>query len=207
MDIDKINEMVLDILKEISNIGSGNAVTSLAKIIGKKINMQVPQVKILHLNEVTDILGSAEKEVCGVYFDIIEGLSGNILFILPMESACYLVDMLMNRTFKSSYTLNEMELSALAEIGNILAGSYITALSSLINIRLLISPPAITIDMAGALLSVPAISFGEIGDKVLFIQTTFIEGDYNVDGYFFLIPQMDSLNTLFKALGVEIDGK
>lgn len=205
MDVDKLNEVVIDILKELSNIGSGNAITSLAKLIGKRINMQVPQVKILQLNEVTDILGSAEEVVCGVYFDIIEGINGNILFIFPMESACYLIDMLMNRKYESTYQLNDIELSALSEIGNILAGSYITALSSLVNIKLLISPPAITVDMAGALLSVPAISFGEIGDKVLFIQTTFIEGNSNVDGYFFLIPQMDSLNKLFNALGVETD--
>jgi CheC-like family. len=185
MDIDKINEMVLDILKEVSNIGSGNAITSLAKIVGKRINMNVPQVRILELNEVTDILGSAETEVCGVYFDIIEGLDGNILFIFPMNSACYLVDMLMNRPYNGIYHLNEIELSALSEIGNILAGSYITALSTLINIKLLISPPAISIDMAGALLSVPAVSFGEVSDKVLFIQTSFIEGENNVDGYFF----------------------
>lgn len=206
MDVDKLNEIVIDILKEISNIGSGNAITSLAKLIGKRIDMHVPQVKILQLSEVTDLLGSAEEVVCGVYFDIIEGINGNILFIFPMESACYLIDMLMNRKYENIYQLNDIELSALSEIGNILAGSYITALSSLVNIKLLISPPAITVDMAGALLSVPAISFGEIGDKVLFIQTTFIEGINNVDGYFFLIPQMDSLNKLFNALGVETDG-
>ena len=200
MDIDKLNSDVLDVLKEICNIGSGNAVTSLAKIIGKKINMEVPQVKILPLNKVTDILGCADTVVCGVYFDIIEGINGN------MESADYLLEKLMNREIDDMHELDEIDISALSEIGNILAGSYITALSSLINVNIKISPPAVTIDMAGALLSVPAISFGEIGDKVIFIQTTFIEGVHNLDGYFFLIPKMDSLNKLLKALGVKIDG-
>ncbi len=202
MDIDKINSNVLDVLKEISNIGSGNAITSLAAILGEKINMQVPQVQILQLSEVTNILGSPENSVCGIYFDIVEGINGNILFIFPLESVCYLVEKLMNRAINNVYELNELELSAVGEIGNILAGSYITALSSLTKIKIMISTPAVTIDMAGALLSVPAIPFGEIGDKVIFIQTNFIEGVHNIDGYFFLIPQMDSLNKLLKALGV-----
>ncbi len=201
MDINNINSMLLDILKEIGNIGSGNAATALASMIDKKIDMEVPQVKILEFKDVTDILGGAEIPVAGIYFELSGDIDGNIMFILNLESACNLVNMLFNRE-NTKTELEDMDLSALSEVGNILAASYVNSLSNLTSLTLKISIPSISIDMAGAILSVPAIEFGQIADNVLFIETQFEEGNNKVIGDLFLIPKMDSFNKILQKLGV-----
>ncbi|ABY92952.1 chemotaxis protein CheC [Thermoanaerobacter brockii subsp. lactiethylicus] len=205
MDINRLNEMYIDILKELGNIGSGNAITALSTMIGKKMDMQVPKVKILDFKEVSDIFGSADTIIVGIYFDLDGDVKGNILFALDIKSAASLIWSLMGLEVKEEF--DELEKSALEEIGNIMAGSYVASLSTLTSLNIKISPPAISIDMAGAILSVPAIKYGEISDKILFIETQFIEGEKLIKGDFFLIPDINSFDLILKALGVEVNGK
>jgi len=112
--------------------------------------------------------------------------------------------MLCNRQkdVENPQPFDEIEISALKEIGNILTGSYLSAISMLTNLKITYSIPEIAIDMAGAILSVPAIEFAKLGDTVLYIETEFSEGDKKVFGDFFLIPDLDSYEVLLKALGV-----
>lgn len=204
MNINKINETYIDVLKELGNIGSGNAITALASLIGKKIDMKIPTVRLMELNEVQDIFGLADTIIVGIYFDLEGSVNGNILFSLDIESASYLIQYLMGVNVGDEFT--EIEKSALEEIGNIMAGSYVSSLSTLTNLDMKISPPAISIDMAGAILSVPAIKFSELSDKILFIETEFFEGNRLIKGDFFLIPDIESFDKILNALGVELDG-
>lgn len=201
MNIDNINSILLDVLKEIGNIGSGNAATALASMIDKKVDMDVPQVKILEFSDVTDVLGGPEIPVAGIYFELSGDIEGNIMFVLNVESAKNLVSMLFNRPNVND-SLEDMDMSALSEVGNILAASYINSLSTLTGMTLKISIPSISIDMAGAILSVPAIEFGQLGDRILFIETQFEEDNKRVAGDLFLIPKMDSFSKMLKKLGV-----
>jgi chemotaxis protein CheC len=200
---DQMDGIVLDVLKEIGNIGAGNAATALAKMIDKKVDMKVPKVSILEFKEVPELLGGEETQVCGIFFKIEGDINGSIMFLLEMESAFNLIDLLMPR---EEHLMDEFTYSALQEIGNILSGSYIASLSGLTNLNMHISVPSLCIDMAGAILSVPAIQFGQIGDKILIIENQFIEPDENeaVRGFFFLIPDVESYEILFKSLGVNI---
>ena len=95
-----------------------------------------------------------------------------------------------------------MEASALQEIGNIITGAYLSSLSNLTQMSINASIPYIAIDMAGAILSVPAIEFGKIGDNALLIQTEFGENDTQVNGFFILIPTLDSYNAILSSLGL-----
>lgn len=204
IDFDQMNSnLIIDVLREIGNIGAGNAATSLAKMIDKKIDMKVPVVKLLEFDEVPEILGGPENVVCGIFFKIEGDITGSIMFVLDQESAINLVDLLMPR---EQAEFDEFTISALKEIGNILSGSYIASLSGLTNLKIKISIPAIAIDMAGAILSVPAIHFGQMSDNVMIIQNEFIETEAakSVDGYFFLIPDMESYEVLLGSLGVSI---
>lgn len=97
--------------------------------------------------------------------------------------------------------MTEMELSALNEIGNIITGAYLNSLSSLTNMKIFPSIPYLSIDMAGAILSVPAIEFGAIGDKILLIQSQFTD-DKVLDGYFILVPDVDSYDKIMASLGM-----
>jgi len=202
ISINDLNSMHIDVLKEIGNIGAGNAATALAKMLNKRIDMEVPKVKILEFKDVNEILGGAEILVVGILLRITGDLSGYIMFILEYNAAHLLVNILMGKPSSDLNEFSELEASALKEIGNILAGSYISALSSLTNLKISPSVPDMAVDMAGAILSVPAIEFGKVGDTVLYIETEFSEGSAKVIGDFFLIPDVESYDVLLKALGV-----
>ncbi|SES67961.1 chemotaxis protein CheC [Natronincola peptidivorans] len=200
-NVDDLNNMHLDVLREVGNIGAGNAATALAKMIDKKIDMEVPTVKILDYSDVAGILGGEESVVAGIYFNVSGDITGNIMFLLDVKSSKMLTGMLMGRE-DCSKELDEMDRSALQEIGNILSGSYISSLSTLTGLNISLSIPSLCIDMAGAILSVPAIQFGYVSDKVLLIETKLREGDDLVKANFFLIPNAESYSTLLNALGV-----
>ncbi|MDI6604134.1 MAG: chemotaxis protein CheC [Thermoanaerobacteraceae bacterium] len=201
MEIENLNNKYLDILKELGNIGVGNAITALATMLNQKIDMKIPKVKIMDFTQLQEIFGLPETIIAGIYFNLEGSINGNILFSLDIESAAFLVEYLMGVKINNKF--DEMAKSALQEIGNIMAGSYISSLSTLTSLNIKISPPAICIDMAGAILSVPAIKFGELSDKILFIETQFSEGNKQIQGDFFLIPDIDSFNLILDSLGAE----
>jgi chemotaxis protein CheC len=193
--------MQIDVLREIGNIGAGNAATALSKMIAKRIDMDVPKVNILEFKDVAELVGGPEATVVGIYFKVTGDISGSIMFIMEKASAKFLTSLLMSREIESD-TLDDMEISALQEVGNILAGSYLNSLSTLTGLNLVVSVPSLAMDMAGAILSVPVILFGQVGDKVMLIETDFIEGSEHVKGNFFLVPDEDSFEILLKSLGV-----
>lgn len=201
MDVTNLNTMMIDILGEIGNIGSGNAVTALARMLSKRVDMNVPRVRILEFKDVAKVLGGEERLVVGIYLDLNRDISGNIMFILDLNSAINLTNMLLNRTERKD-ELDDMAMSALSEVGNILASSYVNSLSSLTNLDIAISVSSLAIDMAGAILSVPAIQFGYISDQVLLIETIFEEGNNSVKGNLFLLPDMVSFEKILSSLGV-----
>lgn len=202
-DMLKLSTLQLDALKEIGNVGAGNSATALSQIINRKIDMTVPQVAIMPLGDVPDVVGGPDAMVAGVYLRVFGPAPGSILFLLPRESAFYLVDMLMGREQGYTKSLTSMDESALMEIGNILAGAYLNALSYFTNLTLLPSIPALAMDMAGAILSVILIQLGQMGDHALVIETEFTTEFDGVKGHFFLIPDPGSLNTILAAIGVK----
>lgn len=197
-----IDNMHFDILKEIGNIGAGNATTALSMLLNEKVNMSVPSVKLLEFKDLAEVVGGAENLVVGILLNIEGDLSGMIMFITKRNSAKILVNLIMHCVEDVNSEFTEMELSALNEIGNIISGAYLSALSTLTNMTIVSTVPNICIDMAGAILSVPAIEFGKMGDKALLIQSQFVEDVTKVDGYFILIPELDSYEKIMKSLGV-----
>lgn len=192
----------IDIIKEIGNIGSGNALVSLSKLINMRIEMQVPKINILEYSQVTELMGGADKPVVGILLDITGDVKGNIMFILDDEHAFSLLNILRKKDVKDISELTEMDISALKEVGNILSGSYLSALAKLCKLDIMPSVPHFVYDMAGAILSIPAIEFGELSDRILYIETSFAEGENDVIGKFFLIPDWSSYDVLLKSLGV-----
>lgn len=201
INVDTLNNFMIDILKELGNIGAGNAATALSNMISKKVDMNVPNVRLLKFNNVAEILGGEENLIIGIYFELMEDIVGNIMFALDLDSAINLSNILYNRK-KEDRVLDEMDISALSEVGNILASSYANSLSSLTGLKIYISVPSISIDMAGAILSVPAIQFGFVSDHALMIETTFEEDDKLVAGNLFFLPDLNSFDKILTALGV-----
>jgi len=202
-EILNLSSIQLDALKEIGNVGAGNSATALSQLINRKIDMTVPQIAIMPLGDVPDVVGGPDVMVAGVYLRVFGPAPSSILFLLPRDSAFYLVDMLMGREQGHTTTLDSMDESALMEIGNILAGAYLNALSHFTKLTLLPSIPALAMDMAGAILSVILIQLGEMGDHALVIETEFTTENDGVKGHFFLIPDPGSLGTILSAIGVK----
>ncbi|MBQ1171850.1 MAG: chemotaxis protein CheC [Lachnospiraceae bacterium] len=189
-----------DVLKEIGNIGAGNATTALAQLLQCKVDMKVPQIRLLEFSKVGAAIGGEEQLMAGVYL-IVEGdITGSMMFLLEEKAAHSLVSKLM-QTEQSEGAFSEMELSALKEIGNIIVASYLNSLATLTGLKIMPSVPDLCIDMAGAILSVPAIEFGEIGDEILMIQTEFSDAKA-LNGYFILVPDLESYDKILTALGM-----
>ena len=202
-EILKLSTIQLDALKEIGNVGAGNSATALSQLINRKIDMTVPQIATMPLGDVPDVVGGPDAMVAGVFLRVYGPAPSSILFLLPRDSAFTLVDMLMGREQGYTTSLNSMDESALMEIGNILAGAYLNALSYFTKLTLLPSIPALAMDMAGAILSVILIQLGEMGDHALVIETEFTTENDGVKGHFFLIPDPGSLSTILAAIGVK----
>lgn len=200
VNLNNMDGVYFDVLKEIGNIGAGNATTALAQLLNQKVDMKVPKVALLEFSEVGEAMGGEEQLMAGIY-QLVEGdITGSIMFLLEEKSARTLVSSLMG-TPPSEGEFTEMEISALKEIGNIITGSYLSSLSMLTNLKIISSIPAISIDMAGAIMSVPAIEFGALGDKILLIQTAFSD-DVELDGYFILVPDLESYDKILTSIGM-----
>ncbi|NLZ82638.1 MAG: chemotaxis protein CheC [Clostridiales bacterium] len=204
IDLNKIDNMQFDVLREIGNIGAGNATTALSQMIDAKVDMKVPNVELLEFKYLSDIIGGAENIVVGILFTLQGQIDGMMMFMMDLPASRHLVNSLMGKVGadNSEDDFTEIELSALSEIGNIIAGAYLSSLSALTNITITSSVPYMSIDMAGAILSVPAIEFGKVGDKALLIETEFGDDLNTVNGYFILIPSLESYSAILSSLGL-----
>jgi chemotaxis protein CheC len=198
-----LNDVQLDALREIGNVGAGNSATALSQVINRRIDMNVPKVSLVPLDMVPDLVGGPDAIVVGVFLRVYGKAPGNILFLLPQQSAYYLVDTLMGKPHGATNKLDFMDESALMEIGNILAGAYLNAFYTFTNISMLPSIPALAMDMAGAILNVVLVQLGTMGDQALVIETEFLSEDDGINGHFFLVPDPGSLETIMNAVGVE----
>lgn len=202
MSFEHVSMNYLDVLKEIGNIGAGNAMTALSQMLQCKVDMKVPQVKLLEFKDVGEMMGGEEQVMIGIYLAVEGDITGSIMFLVEKKSAKYLVDkMMMGYGCSEGDEFNEMEMSAMKEVSNIITGAYLNSLSTLTNLKIFPSPPDLAMDMAGAILSVPAIQFGVMGDHLLLIQSQFYD-EVNIDGYFILIPDLDSYSKILSSLGI-----
>jgi chemotaxis protein CheC len=199
----KLDEMGYDVLKEISNIGAGNAATALSLLIQNKVSMSVPKVKVLPFAAVPNLFGGADEIVAGILLEASGDLRADLLLLLSWPQAANLLKSLLNKEEDPTFDLSELEISTLEEVGNITINSFLTALGQFANLKFYPSIPALAIDMAGAVLSTPLSRLGEVGEQALVIETNFCDdSNRRVQGYFLFIPGPDDLCKVLEALGV-----
>jgi chemotaxis protein CheC len=203
MTFTKLTEEHLDALREISNVGMGNAATALSQMVSDTVDLHVPAVTLADIVDVPDLIGGPEQVVVGITMKIQGDACGNILLVFPEESAHRLVKQLLGRQ-DSGPRFDEMAESTLKEVGNILASSYLGAMGSLLNLMLIPSIPAFAHDMSGAVIDYLLIELSESGDQALMIETEFHgrrPGDDVIAGHFFMLPDPASLKVLTDAIG------
>lgn len=203
MSLEQVTETYYDVLKELGNIGAGNAMTALSQMLQTKVDMKVPQVRLLEFSEVGEMMGGEELIMVGVFLGVEGDITGSMMFMVEEQTARHLIQKITMGMLPSGSEFEEMGLSAMKEVGNIITGAYLNSLSTLTNLKIFPTPPALTVDMAGAILSVPAIQFGIFGDKILLIQSQFHD-EIQLDGYFILIPNMESYAKILTSLGLPV---
>lgn len=202
--LEKITENYLDVLRELGNIGAGNAMTALSQMLGCKVDMRVPQVRLLEFKEVGALMGGEDQVMMGVFLGVEGDITGSMMFLVEKKSAKHLIGKLMMGMASEGDEFTEMEMSAMKEVGNIITGAYLNSLSLITNLKIYPTPPELALDMAGAILSVPAIEFGVMGDKILLIQSQFFD-EIEIDGYFILIPDIESYAKILSSLGMQVE--
>jgi chemotaxis protein CheC len=201
---DELNDVQIDVLREIGNIGAGNAATALSTILDERVEISLPRVRITDFDTAVNALGGAETMTVGVLVNFSGEANGMIMFLLNMEDAKAIMSILIQDDGGDDGQLSELKLSAIKEIGNILGSSYINSISTLTGLTINISIPYIAIDMAGALMSVPIIEFGSVGDKVMFIEECFSAEENNLTSNIIMFAEIETLKIIMERLGLEI---
>jgi chemotaxis protein CheC len=203
---DELNDLHIDVLREIGNIGSGNAASALSTMLDRKVDISVPRVRVLDYAEVTESLGGPEELMAGLLLSLCGDVTGMIMFLLHKDFAHMVINTLTGMEMENINVLDEFSSSAICEVGNIMAASYVNAIASMTGLLIDISPPDVCVDMVGAILSVPAIYFADMGDKIIFIEDEFDkqeESDKNTS-HILMLPEADSLKTIMEKLGLEL---
>jgi chemotaxis protein CheC len=203
VNVRELGSLQLDGLREVANIGAGHAATALSELTNRRIMLDVPQLRIVRLEDVAEITGSPDEPVAAVLMQLLGDLGGRTVQIFPARTADCLASILLRRDsvdFPDGF--GELEQSALQEAGNILAGAYLNALSDFLGMILLPSVPALAIDMAAAVLTSSYLDFDEESDYVFCIDTIFRMDERKdvLRGHFLLLPDAGSLEAILRAI-------
>jgi chemotaxis protein CheC len=199
-DLNHLPELEMDALRELGNIGAGNAATALSQMMGLTFTITVPQVRIVPLSQVPELLGGEETLVAAVYMKVFGDAPAKILLFLTQESVAPILELMFQATNAQVDGLNEKEQSALKELGNIIGAAYLNSLAKFLNLQFIPSVPALAVDMVGSIMSDIMVELSVRAQYAVFIETEFTGRGKPIKGCFFMIPETDSLNTILDAI-------
>ena len=165
---------------------------ALSEMVNHSISNDTPHLKTVPVAQAVMHTGNPEEEVAGVYLEIEGDLYGRAILILPISSALSLVDLLTDVPSGTTTSLDDMGRSALAEVGNLMVSSFLNAMVSSLLVgmpwKLKPSPPAVVVDMLGAILDLIVTPAAAIGDDMLVVETTFRDATRAVQAHFWVVP-------------------
>jgi len=200
-----LNDDVVDILQEVGNIGIGNAATALAEFLNTKVNVTVPRASLVPVEEVFDHIGGAEEIVAAVLLRVEGDLSGTVLFVFSEGSVLKLISQLLGQPIGSLEEIGGMGESVLMEVGNILTGSFLNAISMMSNLTIIPAVPLFTFDMLGSIISSSLLGTGMMEDQVLLIETKLAQEGDEVTGNLLFFFDVGTLNSLLSSLQVQLE--
>jgi chemotaxis protein CheC len=204
MDARDLGPRQLDALREVANIGAGHAATALSQMVNTRIMVDIPEIKIVRIEDVGELLGPPDEIVSAVMMQLLGDVTGRTVQIFPWRTAVQLAGALMGREPTTRVEdFGEIEQSALREVGNILVGAYINALSEFMGLMLIMSPPSIAIDTAQAVLTTSYLNFGDQHDYVFAVNTRLgMDEHTDLGAHFLLLPDDASLKVILRALRI-----
>ncbi|HCM88638.1 MAG TPA: chemotaxis protein CheC [Vagococcus sp.] len=197
--MNKLNSLEIDALKELVNIGGGNAATSISVLIDKPVEMVVPLIKVMEYEELYKKIMPESEVIYAATIQISSDGEGMFLFALPESSASEICDMMLPPGFEKT---DEMIGSAIMELSNILVNSFLNAISQLLNLKIVSSDPNLTIDMFGSIISSLYMAFDQFDDEILIIENEFYYSGKKMDALLYFIPEVGVLENLFKSIGM-----
>ena len=201
-DYDELNTLELDTLKEIGSIGTGNAATALSELIGQQVRIKTPEVRIMGYNEAIDWIGGPEELTAGVLVRLSGQVNGIMLSVQKLDFINLVLESMLGKGVDDYDSLQELESSALIEVGNIMISTFINALSGLVDMKIDLTVPAFTVDMQGAVITVPMAEYGGQSNYIMTIGGNFVCGGKEVPCRLLMSPDIRSLNFLLRKLGV-----
>ncbi|SEP57743.1 chemotaxis protein CheC [Piscibacillus halophilus] len=205
-DLFNLKNIHLDLLKEVGNIGAGNATTSLSNLLSVPVQMSVPTVKVVSFDEMVELTGGPEEVMATTFLEFSGDFTGNVFFFISPDQADQFVQILIQDEQQSILNDDQkLAHSAFLELGNILTGSYLRALSDFLQVNLYAHVPNATVDMAGAIMTQGLIETSVVSDYSIIIETVFQSEHFKQDikGHFFLLPDPGAFEKIFDRLGVK----
>lgn len=193
------SEIELDGLKEIVNVGGGNAATSISQMINSRVDMDVPEVEVMAYDELYQKIIADDVEMHAVLSKIVGDIDGALLFVIADESGQKIAKMMLGSDDNPS---NEIIASAVTELTNILFNSFLRAIGDMLQIQLIASLPISRYDFFGAIISSAYMAFDHYDEQILVIHNEFTYNNESLDASLFLIPGEGVLDEIFKALGI-----
>ena len=209
-DIASLNALQLDAIREVGNIGTGNAATALSGLLSRMIHMDVPKTELVSIYELGEHYGDPLQVVGAVFVRSTGGFGCSLIFIQNEEDADVMVELLLKQQFGTFIPINEipeeMKDSALSEVGNIVLSSFLNAINLLIGTVHQISVPGVAHDMLSSILDVVASIYGQMGETALLVNTELsvdgLQEGRKISGHIILIPDPDALELLLTRLKV-----
>ncbi len=196
----ELDNLELDILREIGSIGTGNAANALSQLLNQEVRITLPEVRIMGYNESIEWIGGAEAITAGVLVQLGGEISGIMLSVQQIDFVNLVLESMLGTSIEDYSQLGDLESSALVEVGNIMISSFIGALSALAGISIRPTVPGLTVDMQGAILAVPMAAYGGQSDFIMTIGGNFICNNRQVPCRILLSPDLRSLNFLLRKL-------
>jgi len=201
LPVDKLTEIQIDTIREISSIGMGNAATALSQMIDQMVNITVPTAFIIDVTRVAEVIGGEDLPVAAAYVQVIGEARGHLVLIFPTDDVRKLINLIVPGA-DSDVTQDEMARSAVQEIGNILASSFLRSLAEMTQLNLLPTVPAVAVDYAGSIITYVVASMYEITEQLVVVKTEFDVGGQRLGGHCVFVPEPGSLRIILRSLGV-----
>lgn len=201
---DNMNELQFDVMREIGNIGAGNACTALSVLLGTTIDMSVPSIKLLGFDDTSNYLGGPDTEVLGVKIDVTDDLEGMMFHIVNKRFAERLINTFYEKKLDSFASIDEMDSSVISEMANITSGAYANSIATLTGLVVNIGTPNQQANKVRDILRIPLEAFAKTGDKILVVDEQFIIDEEQITSHMILVLENDSLKKLFEKLGVQV---
>src|SRR6056297_411362 len=200
---DKLESFHFEAIKEIGNIGTGNAATSLSTMMGKKVDITVPNVSLVEISRIPFMFQDPEKVTVGIQMSFFEDLNGQLLLLFDAEPAKQILELLIGQGSDDLTQMDEMQKSVFSELGNLVCRLLLEKKKQFTNLNLNSEVPHVTFDMVSAIVAESCLTYAEEEDKSIVIETEFdIESQVNVEAYLFQIMDPNSIPKLLNSIGM-----